>query len=104
MPLEEIYGIEQFRDVVNSKATTVIFFTAVWCGPCRTIYKDFEKLSYERPTLRFIKVDIDTNPDIAMKCKVNAVPTFMFVRAGEQLGYLVGGDANQLKLKVRDLE
>ena len=102
MPVLEIYGIEQFRDIVNSKLPTVIVFSAVWCVPCKSIAKELEKMSYEFADIRFAKVDVDNNQDIAAKCNVAALPTFMFVREGEQLGFHLGGDLKQLTKKLKD--
>ena len=98
----EVYGIEQFRDIVNSKTPTLIIFSAVWCTPCKAIAKDLERLSYEFADIRFAKVDIDNNQDIASKCNVSALPTFMFVRDGEQLGHQLGADMKQLAKKLKE--
>mmetsp|Transcript_66036 Transcript_66036/g.76706 ORF Transcript_66036/g.76706 Transcript_66036/m.76706 type:complete len:109 (-) Transcript_66036:71-397(-) len=102
MPQEEIFGVEQFRDMVNADALSVVCFSAVWCGPCRNIQKDLEKMTYEFPEVQFLKVDADTNGDIVSKCRVSVLPTFMIVRQGQQLDYVVGADVNELKMKIRD--
>lgn len=102
MPQEEIFGVEQFRDLVSSDQVSVVCFSAVWCGPCRTIQKDLEKLSYEYPAVQFLKVDADNNTDIVQKCRVTVLPTFMLVQAGKQLSYVVGADVNELKKKIRE--
>lgn len=101
MPQEEIYGVDQFRNLVNSDRLCVVCFSAVWCGPCRTIQPDLEKLTYQFPDALFLKVDADNNSDIVQKCNISALPTFMLVRGGKQLGYLIGTDMNELKAKIR---
>ena len=42
MPFTDVYGVEQFREIVNEPTLTVVCFSAVWCGPCKTIEKDLE--------------------------------------------------------------
>ncbi|KAK7194859.1 thioredoxin [Novymonas esmeraldas] len=102
MPFTEVYGVEQFRGIANEPMLTVVCFSAVWCGPCKTIEKDLEKLTYEFPNVRFAKVDADNNAEIVSKCRVMQLPTFMLVKAGQMLGYVIGADIVQLKAKVRE--
>lgn len=102
MPQEEIFGVEQFRELVSSDTVSVVCFSAVWCGPCKGIQKDLEKLTYEFPDVQFLKVDADNNTDIVQKCRVSVLPTFMLVRAGKQISYVVGADVQDLKSKIRE--
>ncbi|KAL7702904.1 thioredoxin [Lotmaria passim] len=102
MPFTDVYGVEQFREIVNEPTLTVVCFSAVWCGPCKTIEKDLEKLSYEFTNVRFAKVDADNNTEIVSKCRVMQLPTFMLVREGQLVGYVIGADLVQLKTKIRD--
>lgn len=101
MPIADIYGVAQFRDVVNETTLTVACFTAVWCGPCKSIEKDLERLTYEFPNVRFARIDADNNTEIVTKCKVMQLPTFMLVRKGELLGFVIGAELNTLKAKIR---
>lgn len=102
MPFTDVFGTEQFRNIVSDAKLTVVCFTAVWCGPCKTIEKDLEKLSYDFPTVRFAKVDADSNSEIVTKCNVGQIPTFMLVQGGEMLGYVIGADIPQLKAAIRE--
>ncbi|AYU75538.1 thioredoxin [Leishmania donovani] len=102
MPFTEVYGVEQFRDIANDPTLTVVCFSAVWCGPCKTIEKDLDRLTYEFANVRFAKVDADNNTEIVSKCRVMQLPTFMLVRAGQMLGYVIGADLAQLKAKIRE--
>ncbi|RNF14436.1 thioredoxin [Trypanosoma conorhini] len=102
MPLVEVYSVEQFRELVNEDLLTVAWFTAVWCGPCKTIERSMEKVTFEFPTVRFAKVDADNNSEIVSKCKVIQLPTFMLVRQGKMLGYVIGANMDTLKRKIRE--
>ena len=101
MPFIDIVDAEQFTDYVNRDAVTIICFSAVWCGPCRQIAKDLDKLAYEFPAANFLKVDADTNPDIFQKCSVTVLPTFLAVRQGKELGHIIGADVKGLKSLLR---
>eukprot|EP00744_Colponema_vietnamica_P018930 GILI01026747.1.p1 GENE.GILI01026747.1~~GILI01026747.1.p1 ORF type:complete len:115 (-),score=3.80 GILI01026747.1:58-372(-) len=101
MPSVEILDSEQFKDYVNRDAVAVICFSAVWCGPCRQISKDLDKLAFEFPSANFLKVDADSNPDIFQKCSVTVLPTFLVVRQGKELGHVIGADVKGLKALLR---
>ncbi|EPY30971.1 thioredoxin 1 [Strigomonas culicis] len=103
MPFADVYGTEQFREIVSDKKMTVVCFSAVWCGPCKTIETDLEKLTYSFPNIRFAKVDADSNAEIVTKCKVIQLPTFMLVRGGDMLGYVIGADLPSLNQKIRSV-
>lgn len=103
MPFTEVYGVEQFREVVSESRLTVACFTAVWCGPCKAIEKDLDKMSFEFPNVCFARVDADNNSEIVTKCKVTQLPTFMLVYGGELKDYVIGADMARLKSKVRAL-
>lgn len=102
MPFIDVYGVEQFRGIVNDAVLTVVCFSAVWCGPCKTIEKDLERVSYEFPNVRFAKVDADNNSEIVLKCKVIQLPTFMLVKEGQMVGYVIGADVANLKARIRE--
>lgn len=102
MPQEEIFGVEQFRESVSAAGVVVVCFSAVWCGPCRNIQKDLEKMVYEFPAVTFLKVDADNNTEIVQKCRISVLPTFMIIRNGKQEDYVAGADVQELKQKIRD--
>lgn len=104
MPSVDVYSVGQFRELVSEPTLTVACFSAVWCGPCKTIEKDLEKLTYEFPNVCFARIDADNNSEIVQKCKVMQLPTFMLIRSGELMGYVLGADMTSLKTKIRALQ
>lgn len=66
--------------------STVLYFSAQWCGPCKAmkpIIEDFEQ-EYTEPAI--IKVDADDEFKLAQEHKIQAVPTFILLSAeGEEL-------------------
>ena len=58
----------------------VVDFYATWCGPCQKLVPIFEKLEkkYEGK-IKFTRVDVDQEPEMAAENDVQAVPTLVFI-------------------------
>ena len=89
------YTLDQYKELRNQPAV-VIFFTATWCGPCRTMYGDFERLKSQYPEILFVKIDVDASPEVNDYCVIQAMPTFMF--------YLHGKKQKDLRFKGADIQ
>jgi thioredoxin 1 len=78
-------------DVVKSDVPVVVDFWAEWCGPCRVIAPIVEELSKEYDgKVRFAKVNVDENPDLAGRFGVQGIPTLIIFKDGKEAGRLVG--------------
>ncbi|TPP65156.1 Thiol-disulfide exchange intermediate [Fasciola gigantica] len=86
----------------NSDELAIVDFFATWCGPCTEIAPLFTALSSQYENIKFLKVDVDKNEEIAVMYDVRTLPTFLFLRGTKVVDRLMGASAEKLKSKVRE--
>jgi len=71
----------------------VVDFFAKWCGPCKMISPQVEKLEQEyNHNVIVRKVDVDENEEFSHECNVGGMPTFLFFKNMKQVGKVVGAN------------
>src|SRR6266508_6890388 len=77
--------------VVNSEKPVLVDFWAAWCGPCKMVAPEMEKLAEKYDgSVNVVKVDVDANPDLSRKFNIMSIPTIAFFRPGQQPMGVVG--------------
>jgi thioredoxin 1 len=89
--VRDISSAEFTAEVLDSQTPVVVDFWAPWCGPCRVVGPEVEKLA-ERSgeSAKFVKVNIDDNRDIAIKYGVMSIPTIAKFERGTLVASVIG--------------
>ncbi|MBU2616192.1 MAG: thioredoxin [Nanoarchaeota archaeon] len=99
----ELMTEKEFNDFVKESVVVVDFF-AEWCMPCVMMGPIFEELSEKfKGKIKFAKVNINGNEDLAQKFEVSSIPNFILFKDGEVKERFVGamtGDEFEEKLKA----
>ncbi len=78
--------MSSFFKKINSDKLTLVDFFATWCGPCKTLAPMLNELKHKvGDDVVILKVDVDINPSIAQKYKIQGVPTLILFKNSKPL-------------------
>ncbi len=72
-------------EVLESSGTVFVDFWAPWCGPCRMTSPFVDAAAEERTDVKFCKVNVDEEPDVANMFNVMSIPTLMVFKDGKSV-------------------
>jgi thioredoxin 1 len=77
---------ETFEELVlKAERPVVVDFWAAWCGPCKMVAPELEKLAEKYDgAVDVVKVDVDANPRLSQSFNIMSIPTIAFFRPGQQ--------------------
>jgi thioredoxin 2 len=80
----------------------VVDFWADWCGPCKAMAPAFERVAAElEPEVRFLKVDTETEQDLAARYNIRSIPMLILFRKGGIAAQRAGAsDAQSLRVWI----
>ena len=79
-----------FTQIITADTPTLVDFWADWCGPCKMMHPVFESLSKKYPKIKFARVNVDQNQNIAMRFTVQSIPMFIMFKSGQIIDKMVG--------------
>ncbi|MDD5622916.1 MAG: thioredoxin [Actinomycetota bacterium] len=78
-------------EVIESQKPVLVDFWAEWCGPCKMIAPELEKLAAEKSgQLKIGKLNVDDNRETALKYSISSIPTLLLFKNGEIAKKLIG--------------
>ncbi|KAL8150184.1 hypothetical protein V2J09_019992 [Rumex salicifolius] len=92
-----------FESTKSSNKLIVIDFTASWCGPCKLIEPFFNELATKYTDVDFVKIDVDELMDVGRQFGVQTMPTFLFIKRGQEIDRTVGVKKEELQKKIDKL-
>ena len=91
-------------EVLMAGGLVVVDYWADWCSPCNQLSPIIEELSNEYGDVKFVKVDTNSNPNLAAEQGILSLPTLQFFQGGRVAKSLSGGKTkNALKKAIDEL-
>ena len=89
MAVIEINDIN-FEEVIKENDKVLVDCFANWCGPCRMLSPVIDELSEEIKEVKFCKLDVDDNEEIARKYGIMSIPALLYFENGNLISKSVG--------------
>lgn len=101
--MEVVINKENYeKEVLQSEKPVIIDFWATWCGPCRMVAPELEKLDKEmNGEIKVGKVNVDDEEWLAVKFGIEVIPTLVLIERGEEKKRISGYyKSNEIKEKL----
>ena len=86
----EVTSMEFAEQVLAADSAVVVEFGAEWCAHCRSLGGVLGDLGGQRGAARVVTVDVDREPDLAERYRIESLPTVVVFVAGEPVGQVRG--------------
>ena len=96
-----------FDALSRSERPMFVDFWAAWCGPCRMMDQEVERLASKySDRMLFGKVNVDEEMSISSRYQVFSIPTFMVFKNGQPMDAVIGavGEASLERLVKTAIE
>lgn len=95
---------DNFRSVISSSEIPVLVdFWAGWCEPCRRVAPVLEEMSEELSgKIRFARINVNDEPDLAYRYRICSVPTMLLFRGGRVTDSFSGAMSKQQLISLLD--
>ncbi len=82
---------QTFQHAIESNDLAFVDFYADWCGPCKMIAPSVDRLADEFDgKVKFVKLNIDENPETARRYAVTSIPRLVIFRKGKPFRTMIG--------------
>ena len=86
--------------VLKNEKTVLIDFYADWCGPCKMVAPIVEEIADEHPDVVVGKINVDEEPELAVKFGVSSIPSLFVIKDGKIKDSAIGYKPKEVLLEM----
>lgn len=79
------------KEALQSDSYILVDFWAEWCMPCKRLAPVLDAVAAQNPAVKFVKVNVDENPNLASTYNIRAIPTLILIKDGNIVQVKNGG-------------
>ena len=79
-----------FDELVSNNNIVVVDFFAEWCMPCLMMAPVIDELDQKISGMKFAKINVDDNQELARKHGVMSIPTLVIFKEGKEIDRITG--------------
>ena len=84
------------QEVLKADVPVLVDFWAEWCMPCKMIHPILEEISNEYDgQLKVVKVDVDSQGELAGEYNIISIPTLMLFKNGTVVNQQIGAGSKK---------
>ncbi|RCK60980.1 Thioredoxin-like protein 1 [Candida viswanathii] len=102
MSIQFVKSAKEFQDYLKNNTYILLNFTASWCGPCQAIKAIVDQAYVENKNVEIVRIDLDSQRDLAEKYNITSVPSFVFVENGQEVDRITGANVQQLMARLQE--
>jgi len=89
-PNSKSFSSQEINDILQTNQNVVLVFKTPWCLPCKKLDAVLDSFSKNKPNWEVVKINMDSNKDLAKNYEVLSVPTLLFFKESKQLSSHIG--------------
>jgi thioredoxin 1 len=90
--------------LISGKSLVAADFWAAWCPYCVRLKPIFDSVSKDYPDIKFVKVNVQDQADLASRYGIRGIPVIKFFCEGREVGEIVGFvPSDELKKQVEGI-
>lgn len=106
--MSTITGTKDNFASIAQEGITLVDFWAEWCGPCKMFGPIFEDASEQHEDINFVKVDTETQQELAAQANIRSIPTVFGIKNGKlvfsESGVMSKNKLNDVITRLRELD
>lgn len=84
--------------LLQGEKPKVVYFGATWCGPCKKLKPNMEKMSQEMSDkFDFYHGDVDACETIAQELGISSIPLTCFIKDKKIMHKVIGGNIDDIR-------